>query len=1066
MRIYELAKELGIENSRDIVNFLSTADVEYKASSGLTEEEAERVREKFGKKKGTDRKVADNEKNPEKKPEQREENKTAQAKAADDKQKKTRTFFHFDFRQSGNAGHSGAFTGNRQGSGRKNSDRSAGRKNGGAKPAARRPITAKQRAAMEEEQERTAPVKEAKELTQEEMLEQIRSRNAKAAALNQESQETAKEAKPVSEKAAAAEETKAPVQSEAEKPKAAEAVVEPKAVSEPAAATAEKKAAAEAEHKEGRAPKAQAAAPEKAKEPAKPVKEEKPKTEPAAKEVKSEAAPTGKPSDDLKVGQNVFAQMRELQKARQSARTGNSERRSGDRNGGYRRNSYSGQGGYNRNGGERNGQGNRERGSYSGGYSRGGQGSSQSGFRSRNTSGQGGFRGNDRQEGGYNKDRAPQGRGFGANSRPGAPKRQGAAESGFGAASRPEAKNYSRRRDNHKREEILDDEKENLTALTKQSHKKQQKKKEEDSIRTITVPASITLSDFADLLKVPAAELVKKLFLSGKAVTINDEIDYDTAEQLALEYNCLCEKEIVKDPIEELLKEPEEDPKDLKPRPPVVCVMGHVDHGKTSLLDYIRKSHVTEKESGGITQAIGAYTVKTKSGRQITFLDTPGHEAFTAMRMRGAQATDIAVLVVAADDGVMPQTIEAINHAKAANVTIIVAVNKIDKPNANVEKVKQELVEYGLVATDWGGDTEFCPVSAKTGEGVDDLLETIMLTADILDLRANPDRDARGIVIEAQLSKGRGPVATVLVQKGTLHVGDFAAAGEHYGRVRAMTNDKNKRVREAGPSVPVEIQGLNGVPNAGEVLKAFDTEREARSFAETFITQGKKQLVEESKKRVSLEDLFSQIKAGKVKELNLIVKADVQGSVEAVKQSLLKLSNDEVVVKVIHAGVGNINESDVILASASNAIIIGFNVKPENQAKAAADEENVDIRLYTVIYNAIEDVQDALKGMLEQIYEEKIMGHAEIRQIFKASGVGNIAGALVTDGRITSKSTARIFRGKDKIFEGKISSLKRFKDEAKEVKAGLECGIVFENFGGFAEGDTVEASEMVEVPRK
>jgi translation initiation factor IF-2 len=1059
MRIYELAKELGIENSRDIVNFLSTADVEYKASSGLTEEEAERVREKFGKKKGTDRKVADNEKNPEKKPEQREENKTQQAKAADDKQKKTRTFFHFDFRQSGNANHSGAFTGGRQAGGRKSSDRSGIRKNGGAKPAARRPITAKQRAAMEEEQERTAPVKEARELTQEEMLEQIRNRNAKAAALNQESEPAVKETKPAADKTAAEhtkvqEAAKKPQEQQAREPEREAASAPEK--SEPAAEKAPQRQE-EQHHKEAE-PAAEAHREQE--RTARPEKEK--AKQQAAKEVKSEAAPTGKPSDDLKVGQNVFAQMRELQKARQSSRsTGSDRRNSGDRNGSYRRNGSQGQGGYSRGGNDRNGQGNRDRSTYSGGYSRNGQGSSQGGYRGR----QGGFRGNDRQEGGYNKDRAAQGRSFGAGSRPGAAKKM-SGEGGFAASARPEAKNYSRRRENHKKEEILDDEKENLTVLAKQSHKKQQKKKEEDSIRTITVPASVSLSDFADMLKVPAAELVKKLFLSGKAVTINDEIDYDTAEQLALEYNCLCEKEVVKDPIEELLKEPEEDPKDLVPRPPVVCVMGHVDHGKTSLLDYIRKSHVTEKESGGITQAIGAYTVKTKSNRQITFLDTPGHEAFTAMRMRGAQATDIAVLVVAADDGVMPQTIEAINHAKAANVTIIVAVNKIDKPNANVEKVKQELVEYGLVATDWGGDTEFCPVSAKTGEGVDDLLETIMLTADILDLRANPDRDARGIVIEAQLSKGRGPVATVLVQKGTLHVGDFAAAGEHYGRVRAMTNDKNKRVREAGPSVPVEIQGLNGVPNAGEVLKAFDTEREARSFSETFITQGKKQLVEESKKRVSLEDLFSQIKAGKVKELNLIVKADVQGSVEAVKQSLLKLSNDEVVVKVIHAGVGNINESDVILASASNAIIIGFNVKPENQAKTAADEENVDIRLYTVIYNAIEDVQDALKGMLEPIYEEKIMGHAEIRQIFKASGVGNIAGALVTDGRITAKSTARVFRGKDKIFEGKIASLKRFKDEAKEVKAGLECGIVFENFGGFAEGDTVEASEMVEVPRK
>ena len=1056
MRVYELAKELGIENSREIVDFLSTADVEYKASSGLTEEEAERVREKFGKKKGTDRKVADNEKNPEQKPEQKTVNKQQQAKAADDKQKKTRTFFHFDFRQSGN--HSGAFTGKNTGA-RKTSDR-PGKKGTASRPQVKRPITAKQRAAMEEEQERnTQPAREGKVLTQEEMLQQIRSRNAKAAALNQEKAEKPQETKQMAAKAPEAAQKAA--QAEAARAEEKKAEVKPAEKQAPEAAKTEQPADKAAEAPEAKKT-VKAETPEKPKTPAPAAeaqeKAEKPKAAaPAKKAAKEEAAPTGKPSDELKVGQNVFAQMREMQKARQASRS--SERRNDRGNGNYRGRQNNG-----RPAGERTGQGSRERGSYQGGYNRGERSGQSSGtFRSRSSQGQG-FRGNDRQEGGYNKDRAPQGRSFGNASRSGARKQTG--EAGSFASSRPEAKNYSRRKENHKREEILDDEKENLSALTKQNHKKQQKKKEEDTIRTITVPAEITLSDFADLLKVPAAELVKKLFLSGKAVTINDEIDYDTAEQLALEYNCLCEKEIVKDPIEELLKEPEEDPKDLKPRPPVVCVMGHVDHGKTSLLDYIRKSHVTEKESGGITQAIGAYTVKTKSGRQITFLDTPGHEAFTAMRMRGAQATDIAVLVVAADDGVMPQTIEAINHAKAANVTIIVAVNKIDKPNANVEKVKQELVEYGLVATDWGGETEFCPVSAKTGEGVDDLLETIMLTADILDLRANPDRDARGIVIEAQLSKGRGPVATVLVQKGTLHVGDFAAAGEHYGRVRAMTNDKNKRVREAGPSVPVEIQGLNGVPNAGEVLKAFDTEREARSFAETFITQGKKQLVEESKKRVSLEDLFSQIKAGKVKELNLIVKADVQGSVEAVKQSLLKLSNEEVVVKVIHAGVGNINESDVILASASNAIIIGFNVKPENQAKAAADEENVDIRLYTVIYNAIEDVQDALKGMLEPVYEEQVMGHAEIRQIFKASGVGNIAGALVTDGRITAKSTARVFRGKDKIFEGKIASLKRFKDEAKEVKAGLECGIVFENFGGFTEGDTVEAYEMVEVPRK
>ena len=546
--------------------------------------------------------------------------------------------------------------------------------------------------------------------------------------------------------------------------------------------------------------------------------------------------------------------------------------------------------------------------------------------------------------------------------------------------------------------------------------------------------------------------------------TINQEIDYDTAEEIALEFNCICEHEVKVDVIAELLKEDEEPEEKMVPRPPVVCVMGHVDHGKTSLLDAIRETHVTDKEFGGITQKIGAYTVDV-NGQSITFLDTPGHEAFTAMRMRGAQATDIAILVVAADDGVMPQTIEAINHAKAADVEIIVAVNKIDKPNANVEKVKQELTEYGLIAEDWGGSTIFVPVSAHTKEGIDELLEMILLTAEVHELKANPDRNARGIVIEAELDRGRGPVATILVQKGTLHVGDNVAAGASYGKIRAMIDDKGRRVKEAGPSTPVEILGLNDVPNAGEIIMAMDTDKEARNVAETFISEGKKKLLDDTKHKVSLDALFEQIQAGNVKELGLIIKADVQGSVEAVKQSLVKLSNDEVVVKVIHGGVGNINESDVVLASASNAIIIGFNVKPDNQARIVAEREKVDMRLYTVIYNAIEDVEAALKGMLEPIYEEKVIGQVEIRQIFKASGIGNIAGCLVTEGRVTRDSKVRLTRDKEQIYEGPLASLKHFKDEVKEVKAGTECGIVLENFNDIQEGDKLEAYIMVEVPR-
>ena len=595
------------------------------------------------------------------------------------------------------------------------------------------------------------------------------------------------------------------------------------------------------------------------------------------------------------------------------------------------------------------------------------------------------------------------------------------------------------------------------TQLQKPEKKEQ---KQEEQIKSITIPEVLTIQELADKMKIVPSVIVKKLFMQGKIVTVNQEIDYETAEEIALEFDVLCEKEEVVDVIEELLKEDEEDESKMKKRPPVVCVMGHVDHGKTSLLDAIRQTNVIDREAGGITQHIGASVVEV-NGEKITFLDTPGHEAFTAMRMRGASSTDIAILVVAADDGVMPQTVEAINHAKAAGVEIIVAVNKIDKPSANVDRVKQELTEYELIAEDWGGSTIFVPVSAKTGEGLEELMEMILLTAEVMELKANPNRRARGLVLEAQLDKGRGPVATVLVQKGTLRVGDAIAAGSAHGKVRAMMDDKGRRVKEAGPSVPVEILGLDDVPNAGEVVVCCKNEKEARSFAETFIAQNKVKLLEDTKSKLSLDDLFTQIQEGNLKELDLIVKADVQGSVEAVKQSLLKLSNDEVIVKVIHGGVGAINESDVSLASASNAIIIGFNVRPD----ATAKREGVDVRLYRVIYNAIEDVEAAMKGMLDPVFEEKVLGHAEVRQTFKASGVGTIAGSYVLDGLFERDCSVRLTRDGIVIFEGPLASLKRFKDDVKEVKAGYECGFVFANFNDIKEGDLVEAFKMVEVPR-
>ena len=587
---------------------------------------------------------------------------------------------------------------------------------------------------------------------------------------------------------------------------------------------------------------------------------------------------------------------------------------------------------------------------------------------------------------------------------------------------------------------------------------------EEDTIKNIIIPDTLTIKELADKMKVQPSAIIKKLFLQGKMYTVTQDITFEEAEEIALEYNIICELEEPVDLVAELLKEDEEDESLMIKRPPVVCVMGHVDHGKTSLLDAIRSTNVTSREAGGITQSIGASVVNI-NGRKITFLDTPGHEAFTAMRMRGAKSTDIAILVVAADDGVMPQTVEAINHARAAGIEIIVAINKIDKPSANVDKVKQELTEYELIPEDWGGSTIFVPVSAHSKEGIEQLLEMVLLTADVAEYKANPNRSARGIVIEASLDKGRGPVATVLVQKGTLHVGDSISIGSSFGKVRAMLDDKGNNVTEAGPSIPVEILGLNGVPNSGDTMLSFKDDKEARAASETFIAQDKARLIDESRKKLSLDGLFDQIKAGTVKELNVIIKADVQGSVEAIRQSLIKLNNDEVAIRIIHGAVGAINESDISLASASNAIVIGFNVRMDTVAKDTADREKVDVRFYKVIYNIISDVESAMKGMLEPIYEEKVIGHAEIRQVFKASGIGNIAGSFVLDGKIVRGCKARITRDKDLIFDGNLASLKRFKDDVKEVNAGYECGLVFEKFNDVKEEDKVELYQMVEVPR-
>ncbi|SFA76851.1 translation initiation factor IF-2 [Selenomonas ruminantium] len=574
----------------------------------------------------------------------------------------------------------------------------------------------------------------------------------------------------------------------------------------------------------------------------------------------------------------------------------------------------------------------------------------------------------------------------------------------------------------------------------------------------IKLPEMIAVKDLASKMSYTAAEVVKKLFMMGVMATINQEIDFETAALVASEFGVTCE-ELPPDADPTEIPEIEDDPKSLKLRPPVVTVMGHVDHGKTSLLDSIRNTHVSAHEAGGITQHIGAYQVNCK-GKKIVFLDTPGHEAFTAMRARGAQITDIAILVVAADDGVMPQTIEAINHAKSANVPIIVAVNKIDKPGANPDRVKQELMEHGLVPEEYGGDTIMVPVSAKQQIGIDDLLENVLLVAEVEELKANPNRDARGVIIEAKLDKGRGTVATVLVQNGTLRIGDSVVCGTTYGKVRAMVDDRGNNVKKAGPSVPVEILGLNDVPAAGDILAVLE-EKQARSIAEARVERQRTNLIKS--KKVSLDDLFHQIQEGEIKDLNIVVKADVQGSVEALCGSLLKLNkNDEVRVSVVHSGVGAVNESDVMLASASNAIIIAFNVRPDANARRVADTEDVDIRTYRVIYDALNDVKDAMSGMLKPKYKEVVQGRVEIRQVMKFSKA-LVAGSYVLEGKIFNNSKIRIIRDNIEVFDGEIDSLRRFKDEVKEVAAGYECGISIIDYRDFKEGDIIEAYTMEEI---
>ena len=581
---------------------------------------------------------------------------------------------------------------------------------------------------------------------------------------------------------------------------------------------------------------------------------------------------------------------------------------------------------------------------------------------------------------------------------------------------------------------------------------------------TVKIPEEITVGELASRMKKTAGEVIKCLMKNGVMAAINQSIDFDTAEFVATEMGCKVEKEVTVTIEEQIIDDHVDTAEELETRAPVVVVMGHVDHGKTSLLDAIRKTSVTAEEAGGITQHIGAYTVDV-NGNMVTFLDTPGHAAFTSMRARGAKSTDIAILVVAADDGIMPQTIESINHAKAAEIPIIVAINKMDKPEANPERIKQQLTEYGLVCEEWGGDTIVCPISAKTGMGVDNLLEMLTLTAEVSELKANPNRAAQGTVIEARLDKGRGPVATLLVQNGTLKQGDIIIAGTSVGRVRAMVGDKGQKITSAGPSVPVEITGLSETPSAGATFNAVADEKLARELVEQRKAEEKAK-ANAPVTKVSLEDLFSQIQAGEMKNLNIIVKADVQGSVEAVKASLEKLSNDEVRVRVIHGGVGAINESDVMLASTSQAIIVGFNVRPDNAARDSAARAHVDMRMYRVIYDAINEIESAMKGMLAPKFREALLGHAEVRQTYKVSGVGTVAGCYVQDGKLQRKDCqVRLVRDGIVIHEGVLASLQRFKDSVKEVAAGYECGLSIEKFNDIKEGDIVEAFTMEEIPQ-
>ena len=703
-------------------------------------------------------------------------------------------------------------------------------------------------------------------------------------------------------------------------------------------------------------------------------------------------------------------------------------------------------------------------------------GNREGGFNRDNNRQGGGFGGNrdNRQGGGFNgnRDNNRQGGGFGGN-RQGGSGRPGQRDGGSKSYDTPiqtkptnnrQQTNNAHKKDKYDKTRMMEDGPRSKNGKVSKHPfimpQKPAEEKVEDTVKVITIPEVLTIKELADKMKLQPSAIVKKLFLQGKIVTLNSEIDFDQAEEIAMEYEVLCEKEEKVDVIAELLKEDEEDEKDMVSRPPVVCVMGHVDHGKTSLLDAIRQTNVTSREAGGITQHIGAYTVDVR-GQQITFLDTPGHEAFTAMRMRGAQSTDIAILVVAADDGVMPQTVEAINHAKAAGVDIIVAINKMDKPGVTTDRIMQQLTEYDLIPEEWGGDTICVPVSAVTKMNIDKLLEAILLVAEMKELKANPNRAAKGIVIEARLDKNRGPIATLLVQNGTLHQGDLIIAGTAVGRVRTMRSDKGKLLNDAGPSTPVEITGLTAVPEAGDLFEAVEDERLARELAEQRIAAAKEKQFSAFQK-VTLDNLFSQMAQNDMKELAIVVKADVQGSAEAVKQSLEKISNDEVRVRVIHAGVGAISKSDVDLADASNAIIIGFNVRPDNVAKEEAAATKVEMRMYRVIYDAINDVTDAMKGMLAPKFREVSLGELQVRQVYKISNVGTVAGCRVTSGKITRDSQVRVVRDGIVIAEDEIASLKRFKDDAKEVAEGYECGVTLEKFADVKEGDVYEAFKMEE----